>query len=143
MEKKKYKYPALTADALILYKKTNLILIRRKNPPFQGQFALPGGFIDKGESPEQACVREAFEETSLNVRILRHVGAFSGPDRDPRGEVVTIAFLCEPLKKNQKPKARDDAATVEIVPISKIPSLKLAFDHIDIINASGILSKFE
>lgn len=143
MDKKKYKYPALTADSLILYKKTYLILIRRKNPPFQGQFALPGGFIDKGESPEQACVREAFEETSLNVRILRHVGGFSGPDRDPRGEVVTIAFLCEPLKKNQKPKARDDAAAVEIVPISKIPSLKLAFDHIDIIKASGILSKFE
>ncbi len=138
-----YKYPALTADAVIMYKIENLILIRRKNPPFQGQLALPGGFVDKGELPEEACIREALEETHLNVKIIRIIGTFSGPDRDPRGKVVTVAFLCIPLKKNQKPKAQDDAASLEIVPLSKVANLKLAFDHMDIIKASGILSKYK
>ncbi len=138
-----YKYPALTADAVINYKKENIILIRRKNPPFQGQLALPGGFVDKGELPEEACIREALEETHLDVKIIRIIGTFSGPDRDPRGEVVTVAFLCLPLKKAQKPKAQDDAASLEIVPLSKVANLKLAFDHMDIIKASGILSKYK
>ena len=131
--------PLLTVDAVILYKTDNIILIRRKNPPFKGEFALPGGFVDVGETVEEACKREAFEETSLKVRIEKLIGVFSAPDRDPRGHTVSIAFLCKPTSKNPKPKAQDDAESLEVTPLSELPTLSLAFDHMDIVKSSGIL----
>jgi len=136
----KPKTPLLTVDAVILYNKNkDIILIRRKNPPFQGDLALPGGFVDIGETVEEACIREAQEETNLKVKITKLIGIFSDPKRDPRGHTVTIAFLCEPVDTRRKLKAQDDAADVEIVPLLKIPKLKLAFDHMKIIKAANIL----
>lgn len=138
----KQKSPLLTVDAVIQFnKKEDIVLIRRKNPPFKNSYALPGGFVEIGESVEDACIREAFEETNIKVKIVKLIGVFSDPKRDPRGHIVTVAYLCEPRTKNEKPKAQDDAAALEIIPLSKIPSLKLAFDHMQIINASGILDK--
>jgi 8-oxo-dGTP diphosphatase len=132
--------PLLTIYAVILVKnKSALVLIRRKYPPFQGDLALPGGFVNVGETVESACIREAKEETNININIIKLIGVFSDPKRDPRGHNVTIAFLCEPLTDNEKPKAMDDAAALEITPLSKISSLKLAFDHKEIIESSGIL----
>ena len=131
--------PLLTVDAVILYNSKDIILIRRKNPPFQGDLALPGGFVDIGETVENACIREAQEETNLKVKITKLIGIFSDPKRDPRGHTVTIAFLCEPVDKRRKLKALDDAADVEIVPLIEIPKLKLAFDHMEIIKAANIL----
>ena len=131
--------PLLTVDAVIKYEIDKLILIRRKNPPFKGFDALPGGFVDVGETVEDACVREALEETNINVKIKKLIGVYSDPDRDPRGHTVTIAYLCEPLTNKEKPKAQDDAAALKIVPLSKVPSLKLAFDHMEIIKDSGII----
>ncbi len=133
--------PLLTVDAVILVNnKKDLVLIYRKNPPFQGELALPGGFVDVGETVEDACIREAFEETNINVRLIRLIGVFSEQDRDPRSHTVSIAFLCEPKTIKEKPRAKDDAASLEIVPLAKIPSLKLAFDHMQIIKSSGILN---
>ena len=131
--------PLLTVDAVILYNSKDVILIRRKNPPFQGDLALPGGFVDIGETVENACIREAQEETNLKVKFTKLIGIFSDPKRDPRGHTVTIAFLCKPVDKRRKPKAQDDAADVEIVPLIEIPKLKLAFDHMEIIKAANIL----
>lgn len=134
--------PLLTVDAVILVNnKKDLVLIRRKNPPFQGNIALPGGFVDIGETVEEACIREAFEETNINVNIVKLIGPFSDPKRDPRGHTVSIAFLCEPKTKKEKPKAKDDAAELELVPLKEVSSLKLAFDHMEIIKSSGILNK--
>ena len=133
------KTPLLTVDAVIVYEKTNIILIRRKNPPFQGEYALPGGFVDIGETVENACIREAKEETNIDIKILKMIGVYSEPSRDPRGHTVSVAFLCEPLANSEKPKAQDDAAALEIVPISNIKNLKLAFDHMDIIKDSGLI----
>ncbi|HDZ19530.1 MAG TPA: NUDIX hydrolase [archaeon] len=134
--------PLLTVDAVILLnKKKDVILIRRKNPPFQGQFALPGGFVDVGETVENSCIREAKEETNVDVKIIRLIGVFSDPKRDPRGHNVTVAYLCEPSTSDEKPKALDDAASLEIMPLSKISSLTLAFDHKEIILSSGIIKK--
>ncbi|HEA70288.1 MAG TPA: NUDIX hydrolase, partial [archaeon] len=94
--------PLLTVDAVILLNnQEDLILIRRKNPPFQGELALPGGFVDVGETVENACIREAREETNVNIRIIRLIGVFSDPKRDPRGHNVTIAFLCEPSTSDE------------------------------------------
>lgn len=132
--------PLLTVDAVILLNnKKDIVLIKRKKPPFQGQYALPGGFVDIGETVEDACIRETKEETNINIRIIKMIGVFSDPDRDPRGHTVTIAFLCEPLTKKENPKPLDDAAALEIIPLSKLPSLELAFDHMEIIKSSGIL----
>jgi 8-oxo-dGTP diphosphatase len=136
--------PLLTVDAVILLnKRKDLVLIRRKNPPFQGELALPGGFVDIGETVEEACIREAYEETNIKIELIKLIGVFSKPNRDPRGHTVSIAFLCEPYTKNEKLKAKDDAAALEIVPLSKISSLKLAFDHLEIIKSSGILNGYE
>ena len=132
--------PLLTVDAVILVNnEKDLVLIQRKNPPFQGELALPGGFVDIGETVEEACTREAYEETNINVKILKLIGVFSDPNRDPRGHNISVAFLCEPKTKNERPKAKDDAAALEMVPLIKISSLKLAFDHMKIIKSSGIL----
>ena len=133
--------PLLTVDAVILFQQNSIVLIRRKNPPFKGELALPGGFVDIGETIETACIREAYEETNINIKIINLIGVFSEPERDPRGHTVSIAFLCEPLSKTEKPLAKDDAQALEIVPISKLASLKIAFDHLDIIKSSGILKK--
>jgi 8-oxo-dGTP diphosphatase len=131
--------PLLTVDAIILLNnQKDLVLIRRKNPPFQGELALPGGFVDIGETVEEACIREAYEETNINVRLIKLIGVFSDPNRDPRGHTVSIAFLCEPKTKNEEPKAKDDAATLEITPLISISSSKLAFDHKDIIKSLQI-----
>ena len=136
--------PLLTADAVILVNnQRDIVLIRRKNPPFQGIFALPGGFVDVGETVEEACIREAYEETNINVKIVKLIGVFSDPKRDPRGHTVTIAFLCEPLTKDEKPKAKDDAAALEVIQLSKLSSLELAFDHMEIIKVSGILNSLD
>ncbi len=126
--------PLLTADAFILYEPNKIILIRRKNPPFKGQYALPGGFVDIGETVENACIREAKEETDLDVIILDMIGVYSEPDRDPRGHTVTVAYLCEPKEKNQKPQAKDDALDLDIIDLTDIDSIELAFDHKDIIS---------
>lgn len=133
--------PLVAVDALIRYSDDSIVLIRRKNPPFKGMLALPGGFVDIGETVEDACIREAFEETNIKVKIVRLIGVFSKPDRDPRGHNISIAFYCIPLSKKQLPKAKDDALDLEIVPIKGISKLNLAFDHKDIIDASGILNK--
>jgi 8-oxo-dGTP diphosphatase len=133
------KTPLVTVDAIILYKGNFIILIRRRNPPFKGELALPGGFVDLGETVEEACSREAYEEKNLHINIIKLVGVFSDPNRDPRGHTITIAYLCEPSQKNETPKAKDDALSIEAIPLKKLPSLKLAFDHFEIIKTSGIL----
>ena len=131
--------PLVAVDAVIKYPENFIVLIRRKNPPFKGELALPGGFVNIGERVEEACIREVYEETNINVNIINLIGVFSDPKRDPRGHNISIAFLCEPLTKTEAPIAKDDAQSVEIVLVSEVKSLKLAFDHRDIIIASGIL----
>ena len=125
-----HKNPALTVDAIAL-KDGQLILIKRKNPPFQGSFALPGGFVDYGETVENAVVREFKEETGLEAEIKDFIGIFSEPDRDPRGHTVSVVF--ELKITGGKLKAGDDASDVQLFSLDKLPDL--AFDHEKIILA--------
>lgn len=125
--------PLLTVDAVIKMPDEKIILVKRKNPPFQNQYALPGGFVEIGETTEEACIREAFEETNIHIKIIRLTGVYSDPERDPRGHTVTISYLCEPLTLNEKPMAKTDATDLELVPIKNIESMELAFDHKKII----------
>ena len=81
----------LTVDAIIIYD-DRLVLIRRKNEPFRGMQALPGGFVEKDETVEQAVARETKEETGLDTVIVRLIGVYSDPGRDPRGPTVSICY---------------------------------------------------
>lgn len=120
-----HRQPALAVDCVVFDPQGRLLLIRRKNPPFQGQYALPGGFVDDGETTEQAAARELAEETGLRAASLSLVGVYSDPGRDPRRHVVSIAYLVRVA--DFVPRAGDDAAGAEFVADWKDETL--AFDH--------------
>ncbi len=119
---------ALTVDCVVFIDDA-LVLIKRKNPPFKGSYALPGGFVDEDETVEDACIRELQEETGLKADHLDLIGVCSKPGRDPRGRAVSVAFLARSV--TGEPRAGDDAAGVEL--IKDWESLSMAFDHKDII----------
>ena len=121
----RHKQPALTVDAVVFDAQDRLLLIRRKFPPFKGRYALPGGFVEFGETVEAAAARELHEETGLKSKALRLVGIYSDPKRDPRGHTVSVAYLVR--VGAAAPKAGDDANAVEFV--ADWRSKKLAFDH--------------
>jgi 8-oxo-dGTP diphosphatase len=122
--------PALTVDCVIYDPQWRVLLIRRKNEPHRGAFALPGGFVEVGETVEAACRREAREETGLEVGDLVLVGVYSTPGRDPRGHTVSVAFIAR-LPEAVSPIAGDDAAEAEWV--GDWRAHKLAFDHAEIL----------
>ncbi|WP_455392069.1 NUDIX domain-containing protein [[Eubacterium] cellulosolvens] len=124
--------PWLTVDAVVFDGKGNIILIRRKNPPFQGELALPGGFVDNYETTEDAVRREVKEELGIDTRIICMVGVYSEPTRDPRQHTISVVYEVEPL--STKFKASDDAKAFERVAIKDFSSIgALAFDHDKII----------
>jgi len=124
------KSPSLTVDIIIQRKDNSIILIKRKKAPFAEHWALPGGFVEYGETAEHAAIRETKEETGLDVEILKLVGVYSDPKRDPRGHVIAIAFLAREVGGNLA--ASDDAKAVNVFKITEIPK-NLAFDHAKII----------
>ncbi len=124
MTSKKYRNPTPTVDIIIEPEGLigQVVLIERRNPPFG--WALPGGFVDEGESLSAAAVREAKEETGLDVVLTEQFFTYSAPDRDPRQHTVSTVFLA---KAQGMPKAGDDAAKTGIFPLGDLPPL--AFDH--------------
>ena len=126
-EKKGIRTPLLAADAVILFE-GGIVLIQRDRPPYAGCYALPGGFVEIGESVEAGAIREAREETGLEIELLGLVGVYSDPGRDPRGHVVSAAFLARGRGRLQ---AGSDAGAAGIFSKERLPSL--AFDHEKII----------
>lgn len=121
--------PALAVDAVVFDAKGRLLLIRRGNAPFKGRHALPGGFVEYGETVEAAARRELKEETGV-IPISQHlVGVYSHPKRDPRGHTVSVAFLM--TVGLPQAKAGDDASGAVFV--ADWRSKKLAFDHNNIL----------
>lgn len=131
------KTPLLTVDAVILDPTHGVVLVRRANPPFAGSWALPGGFVEVGETCEAACAREAAEETGLEVRVVSLVGVFSEPGRDPRGHTVSVAYLCRPVRGELA--AASDAADARW--FSDVEGVDLAFDHREILAALHLSSE--
>ncbi len=132
---KSYRNPFPTVD-IIIEMSGGIVLIERRNEPFG--WALPGGFVDYGETLEQATVREAMEETSLSVSNLRLVGCYSDPARDPRLHAISTVYAAT---GEGIPRAADDAANLEIFPLSALPA-KLCFDHAKIVaDYAGLKSK--
>jgi len=120
-----HRNPTPTVDIIIEIDK-KIVLIERKNPPYG--WALPGGFVDYGESYETAALREALEETNLNVTGLRQFRTYSAPDRDPRGHTASTVFIGQ---AEGYPKAGDDAARAVLFSADELPPL--AFDHAQIL----------
>ena len=130
----KYQNPFPTVDIIIEItsgshglitpgESVSIVLIKRKNPPFG--WALPGGFVDYGESLEAAAIREAEEETSLKIELQYQLGAYSDPARDPRFHTISVVFVASSAGV---PKAADDAREVGIFGRDSLPD-NLAFDH--------------
>jgi 8-oxo-dGTP diphosphatase len=121
--------PRLTVDIIIQMQgdARQIVLVKRKNPP--AGWALPGGFVDYGETVEAAAVREALEETSLKVKLARQFHVYSDPRRDPRGHTVSIVFIAT---SEGDPVGGDDADEARVFDVNALPT-EIAFDHRQII----------
>ena len=120
---RRHRNPVPTVDIIIEYKDQGLVLIERANPP--PGWALPGGFVDYGESLEAAAIREAREETGLTVTLLGQFHTYSDPRRDPRQHTITTVYVAQGAGL---PQAGDDARRLAIFPPEQLPAV-LAFDH--------------
>ena len=118
-----HKNPIPAVDLIIEIEGQGLVLIERRNPP--PGWALPGGFVEVGETLEQAAVREAKEETCLDVELLGQFHTYSDPNRDPRMHCISTVFVA---RATGTPKAEDDAKSVALFPKDRLPEV-LAFDH--------------
>src|SRR5512137_831324 len=118
-ETKRIVTPLLAVDAVILFEE-GIVLIKRDNPPFEGCYALPGGFVEVGETVEAAAGREAREETGLVIELLGLVGIYSNPARDPRGHVVSAAFLA---RGRGELVSGSDARMAQVFPLTGLPPL--------------------
>ncbi|MGA8663896.1 MAG: NUDIX hydrolase [Thermoplasmata archaeon] len=128
---RRYPSPSLAVDAVWI-RRGRVLLVRRGNPPFRGEWALPGGFVEIGETVEQAVLRELREETGLRGRVASLVGVWSDPKRDPRKHTVSVVFRIG--GPDGPPRGGDDAAFAQWVPLTPRP--RLAFDHGKILSAA-------
>ena len=124
----KFKSPNLTVDGII-FRGNTILLIKRKHEPFEGKWALPGGFVEYGETTEKAVIREILEETGLETKVKKLLGVYSDPNRDPRGHTVSVVYLLDEL--GGKLKGRDDASEAKFFQENQLP--ELSFDHEKII----------
>jgi 8-oxo-dGTP diphosphatase len=121
--------PLLSVDCVVFDARGWVLLVRRAHPPFMGSHALPGGFVEIGETVEAACRRELLEETGVRAGRLRLIGVYSDPNRDPRGHSCSVAFLARVQRATAR--AGDDARAAEwVADWSRLP---LAFDHAKIL----------
>jgi len=125
----RYPMPAVTADMVAISRERpyRVLLIKRKRPPFQGKWAIPGGFIEIDEDLEAAARREFQEETGLSAGRVQQVHTFGDPNRDPRGRTISVVFITRLGARNARPRAADDASDVAWHALGDLPNL--AFDH--------------
>lgn len=119
----------LTADVIIRLADGSIVLAKRKNSPYAGEWGLPGGKLEGDETIEETAVREAKEETGLDIRLDKVIGVYSEPERDPRGRYVSVAFLAHPVSGMME--AGSDAEDLMLT--TDFTDLTLAFDHDQIV----------
>ncbi len=120
----RWKSPSVAADS-VLVRDGKILLVRRRNEPYRGHYALPGGIVDPWETLEECALRELMEETGITGRIIALLGVYSDPDRDPRVRMISAAFVVDYVEG--EPKAGDDASDALFFPADGLPDL--AFDH--------------
>ena len=125
-----YKVPALAVDAVVV-QKNKILLIKRAQDPFRGFWALVGGFVECGETTEEAIVREVKEEVGLDIEILELLGVYSSPERDPRGHVVSICYIARGVGDIV---VGEEIEKAKFFYLNEIKELPLAFDHAKIIS---------
>jgi 8-oxo-dGTP diphosphatase len=134
----KHQNPVPAVDFLISKdSNSKILLVKRKNDPFKGILSIPGGFVNEGETAEDAMMREAKEETSLIVEPIAILGVYSDPQRDPRMHTISVTFITRIVQGNEN--ARDDAAALQWIKLegeldALIQSQQIAFDHSKILN---------
>jgi ADP-ribose pyrophosphatase YjhB (NUDIX family) len=139
-----YRNPVPTVDIIIETGDNKILLIKRKNPPYG--WAIPGGFVDYGESLKNAAIREAKEETSLKVELVEQFFTYSEPKRDPRQHTISTVFIAK--IRSGRPKAADDAKEIISIDEDNLPD-PIVFDHRKIISdyfrykKTGIKKKLE
>jgi 8-oxo-dGTP diphosphatase len=129
-----YPHPAVTTDVVLFTLRENgpcVLLIERLNEPFQGMWALPGGFLEIDEDLEACAMRELREETGVEGVYLEQLYTFGAPGRDPRERIISVTYFALARSDNLQPKAASDANRVAWFPLTELP--KLAFDHAQII----------
>ncbi len=125
--------PALTVDTIILRDDGAFVMIKRNYEPFKDYWALPGGFVEIGETVEEAAMREAREETGIEIKIQKLVGVYSDPSRDPRRHTVSICFLAKPVSGELK-----SGEEGEVKWFTSLPE-KIAFDHEKMLRDAGVI----
>jgi 8-oxo-dGTP diphosphatase len=133
----RYPHPAVTTDVVVFTVRADrlhLLLVRRRNPPFQGQWALPGGFLDIGEDLDACAQRELEEETGVSGVYLEQLFTFGRPGRDPRERVISVTYFALVPAQRISPRAASDAAEVDWFAIDRLP--ELAFDHAEIVTTA-------
>ena len=128
MEPEEYRIPSVTVDIIIEMPDGGVVLIERLNPPFG--WALPGGFVDYGETLEEAAIREAREETSLDVSLIEQFHTYSDPARDPRGHTISTVYIAT---ATGTPRADDDAVAIGVFVEGALPE-PIVFDHSKILD---------
>ena len=127
----------LTVDPIILTNDGKVVLVKRGFDPYKDHWALPGGIVEYGETVEVAVIREAKEETGLDIKIEKLVGVYSEPNRDPRGHFVSLCFLCVPVGGTLG--TSEETKEVKTFSKGEIKSIKLAFDHQKILKGIGFI----
>ena len=120
----RYKKPSVTVDGIVL-RNNKILLVKRKKPPFENRWALPGGFVEYGEKTEEAVVREVFEETGLRTQVDKLFDVYSDPNRDPRGHTISIVYILKITGGCLK--SGDDASEAGFFNVDETP--RLSFDH--------------
>ena len=126
-------------DAIIDDNQGNIILIKRKYPPYKDYYALPGGAVEKGETLKQAVIREIKEETNLDIEIDDKVGVYDKPGRDPRGDVHSTVYKCKIIGSKDTIKSGDDSKDVIIISLKELENINLAFDHKEMLKDAGYI----
>ena len=121
-----YRNPALTVDVVVI-EGNKILLVKRGQPPHQGEWALPGGFVEYGETSEAAAKREVQEETGIAIELSAILGVYSDPDRDPRGHTASVVFVGKMVSGQLQ--GGDDAADAKWYDINDLHEEQLAFDH--------------
>jgi ADP-ribose pyrophosphatase YjhB (NUDIX family) len=136
MSEKQSNNPIPVVD-VIIQQDSEVLFTKRKKEPFKGYLGLPGGFMNIGETIEEAARREVKEETSLDIELIDILGIYSDPQRDPRGHIMSTVFIGRvPSNENAKIKAvaQDDASQLEWIDLQTVDDKRLAFDHKNILS---------